>query len=83
MTRMTTSTCGIVDACRLGPRGSKPPTLRRAKKSLYDGILRHQLCEGASQVEALEISIRLSACAWSASRLPCPEPSLFLHGKRA
>ena len=59
MTRMTTSTCGIVDACRLELRDSKPPTSRRAKKSLYDGILRHQLCEGASQVEVLEISIRL------------------------
>ena len=56
---MTTSTCEIVDACRLDPRDSKTPTSRRAKKSLNDGTLRHQLCEGAGHVEVLEIGIRL------------------------
>ena len=56
---MTTSTCEIVNACRLGPKGSKTPTSRRAKKLLKDGTLRHQLCEGAGHVEVLEIGIRL------------------------
>ena len=56
---MTTSTCEIVDACRLGLMDSKTSTSRRAKKSLNDGILRHQLCEGAGHIEVLEIGIQL------------------------